>query len=100
MRRRLQPLRDRAMARRSGGEEGYSISPRARWIGGWVVAVLLIIGIAVVVGVLGGNGDGDAILPDGSASAAPGLSAIEFGTALDEATGRVAEDSRTTRFAE
>jgi hypothetical protein len=88
------------MARRPGGEEPFSLSPRARRIGGWVAAALLIFLIAIVFRILGGNGDGTAVAPSPSASTGPGIPAIDFGTALDPATGQVAADARTERFAD
>lgn len=89
------------MARRPG-EEGaaFNLSPRALRIGGWIVAVLLIAGIALVVGLLGGDPEtpvGGAS-PSGSATATSGT-AIAFGDALDPATGEVAENALTDRFA-
>ena len=88
------------MARGPGDDESFSLSPQARRIGGWIAAVLLIIGIAVVVRVLGGNGDGTVVTPSPSGSGAPGATAITFGTALDTATGEVAVDARVNRFAD
>src|SRR5688500_9343572 len=100
MRQRLRPLRARAMARRPGGEDAFTLSPRARRIGGWIAAALLIAGIAIVVRILGGNGDGTLVAPSPSGSAGPSVPNIDFGTALDPATGQVAADARTQRFAE
>lgn len=98
--RRLRATRAHVMARRAGDGESISLSPRARRIGGWIVAVLLVIGIAVVVRVLGGNGDGASVVPSvpGSSSGS-GVAPIAFGTALDPASGEVAADARTDRFA-
>jgi hypothetical protein len=87
------------MARRPGESGALSLGPRERRLLGWIVALVLVIGIAVVVGVLGGNGDGTPVDPGQSASpSAGGLPPIAFGTALDEATGEVAESARTERF--
>ena len=99
MRQRLGSLRGRPMARRPGGDVRTTLSPRARNIGGWLVALLLVLGIAVVVRVLGGNGDGPPIgtTPSGSAIA-DDLPPIAFGTAIDPASGQVAESTRTDRF--
>lgn len=88
------------MARGPGDEDAFALSPRARWIGGWIAAVLLIIGIAIVFRVLGGNGDGTVVAPPPSGSGATSASAITFGTALDASTGQVAADARTDRFAD
>jgi hypothetical protein len=88
------------MARRPGEERGFRLSLRDRRVVGWIAAAAVVIGIAVVVGLLGGNGDGAPVAP--AASASPSSAAgqqITFGTALDGTTGEVAADARTTRFA-
>jgi hypothetical protein len=101
MRQRLRPFRARSMARRPDGSSRYALSPRARRIAGWVAAVVIIGAIALFVRLLGGNADGTAVLPTGSASPSPGAAAeIRFGTALDPATGEVADDAATDRFLE
>jgi hypothetical protein len=69
------------MARRLGEDGRLTLSPRARLIGGWLAALLLVLGIAAAVRVLGGNGDGSDILPSPSGDV---LDPIVFGTALDE----------------
>jgi hypothetical protein len=99
MRRRLRPLAGRSMARRPGDVGSSALSPRALRYAGWIVAALFIIGIAVVVGLLGDPGD-EGEMAEGSPSAS-GVAGgtIDFGTALDSATGQVAEDARTDRFA-
>jgi hypothetical protein len=101
MRQRFRPLRARVMARRPGEGGRFTLSPRERRILGWVAAIVIVIGIAIVVGVLGGNADGDPVDPDGSAapSAATPL-AIAFGTELDETTWQVAAGAGTDRFIE
>jgi hypothetical protein len=98
VRQRLRPLRDRAMARRPGFDGKFSLSPRERRILGWVVALVLVIGIALVVGLLGGDADGAPAAADGSASASAAAQVIAFGTAIDAGTGEVAVDARTDRF--
>jgi len=99
--RRLRATRAQVMARRTGDSESISLSPRARRIGGWFVAVLLVIGIAVVVRVLGGNGDGASVVPSGSSlPSGSDLAPIAFGTALDSSSGEVAADARSDRFAD
>lgn len=101
MRQRLRPFRDRAMARRPGDEDSLPLSPRARRIGGWIAAAVLIGGIALAFRVLGGNGDGTVVDPSPSgASAAAAAATIAFGTALDATTGEVAADAQTSRFAD
>jgi hypothetical protein len=101
MRQRLRTFRERErpMARRPGDDARVTLSPRSRRIGGWLAAILLIVGIAVVLRVLGGNGDGAPIgtAPSGSASAGAAPE-IAFGTALDPASGQVADAARTDRF--
>lgn len=99
VRQRLRPLRDRAMARRPGFDGKFSLSPRERRILGWVVALVLVIGIALVVGLLGGDADGAPAAADGSASASAAAPVIAFGTAIDPGSGEVAVDARTDRFA-
>ena len=89
------------MARRPDGDDRFRLSPRGRRIAGWLAALVLVLGIAAVVRFLGGNGDGTPIGagPSGSASAAIDDAApITFGTAIDPATGQVAEASRTETF--
>ena len=96
MRQRLRSLRAHPMARRPG-EDGVALSPRARRIGGWVAALLLVLGIAVVIGVLGGEGTPTGATPSGSSPPVDGM-AITFGTAIDPATGQVAQAARVDRF--
>ncbi len=98
MRQRLRPLRARAMARRPGAEGKLDLSPRARRIAGWVAAALIIGVIALAFRLLGGNGDGTVVNPSPGTSAVPAPS-IRFGTALDPATGEIASDAETARFA-
>jgi hypothetical protein len=89
------------MARPPGGVDApFNLPPRALRIAGWIVAAILIVGIAVVVGLLGGDADGTGVgpPPSGSLDDATG-SAIAFGTALDRVTGEVSADARTDRFA-
>jgi hypothetical protein len=89
------------MARRPDGGGRFSLSPGARWIAGWVAAIVIIGIIAGFVRLLGGNADGTAVLPTESATADPGSPVtIRFGTALDASTGEVATDAETDRFVE
>ncbi len=87
------------MARRPAGDGRVTLSPRSQRIGGWLAAILLVVGIAVVLRVLGGNGDGAPIgaVPSGSATVTAAAE-IAFGTALDPASGQVADAARTERF--
>jgi hypothetical protein len=101
MRQRINRWRPRSMAHRPDGDDRFSLSPRARRIAGWLAALVLVLGIAAFVRFLGGNGDGTPVAagPSGSASAGVGDAApITFGTAIDPATGQVAEGARTDAF--
>ena len=63
--------------------------------------MVLILGIAAVVRFLGGNGDGTPVGAGPSGSASPAIAEgapITFGTAIDPATGQVAEGSRAETF--
>ena len=88
------------MARRPGGDDPFTLSPRARWIVGWVAALLLVGGIALAVRILGDSGDGGAVSSDPAGSPGTSRMAVTFGTALDAATGQVADAARSDRFAE
>jgi hypothetical protein len=85
------------MARRPGEDGRLTLSPRARLIGGWLAALLLVLGIAAAVRLLGGNGDGSAILPSPSSATGGPLHPIVFGTALDDER-LVPADAVTSRF--
>ena len=100
MRQRLRPFRDRAMARRPGGDDSVPLSPRARRIGGWIAAALLIGGVALAFRLLGGNGDGTVVDLSPSGSGGSSAQTVTFGTALDAATGEVATEARSERFAD
>ena len=86
------------MARRPGAEGRFHLTPRSRWIAGWVVAILLIGGIALAFNLAGGNADGTAVAATPSPSAAAPQGGITFGTTLGP-TRVVAPGSTTTRFA-
>lgn len=86
------------MARRPGAEGRFNLSPRSRWIVGWVVAILLIGGVALAFNLAGGNADGTAVAPTPSPSAEAREGGITFGTTLGP-TRAVAPGSTTTRFA-
>jgi hypothetical protein len=87
------------MARPPGGLDApFGLSPRALRIAGWLVAAILIVGIAVVVGLLGGDADETGVGAGPSGSPDSTGSAIAFGTTLDPVTGEVAADARTDRF--
>ena len=87
------------MARRPSDDgRALTLSPRIMRIGGWIVAIAIIAGIAVVVGVLGGDADGAPTGASPSGSGTGGTVPITFGTAIDQATGQIPEDARTDRF--
>jgi hypothetical protein len=84
------------MARRPGEPFRLNLSPRSLRLAGWLVAVVLVLGIAAAVRFLGGNGDGAAVATSPSPSgAAP--APITFGTALDDLRAVVA-GSETSEF--
>lgn len=84
--------------RTGGGERGVTITPQARTIAGWLVAIILIVAAAFFVGRVG-SPDAPSAAGSGSPSATESLLPIAFGTGLDETTGEVAVDLRTGRFA-
>jgi hypothetical protein len=96
--RRLRPSRLRSMATRTASDGSVTLTPRVRTIAGWLIAIGIIVGAAFFVGRLG-SPDAPAAGTGGSAEATPTLLPIAFGTAIDPATGEVAEDLRTSRFA-
>src|SRR5687767_14667637 len=98
MRQRFQLRRPRSMARRPGEGGRLALSPRARLIAGWVVAALLVLGIAGAVRLLGESGDEGAAVPGPSSPTRGGLLPIVFGTELS-ADRVVPVDARTTTFA-
>lgn len=100
MRRQLRRMGARSMARRPGadGAAALSLSPRALRVGGWIAAVLLIAGIAVVVGLFGGDADTGPLGASPSASRSVATATVAFGTSIDEATGAVAASAGTDRF--
>lgn len=100
MRRQLRRMGGRSMARRPGadGATPLTLSPRALRIGGWVVAILLVAGIAVVVGLFGGDADTGPLGASPSASSSLATGTVAFGTSIDQATGEVAEGAGTDRF--
>ena len=87
------------MARRPGSDGvAFDLSPRAMRVAGWVAAALIFLGIAIVVGWLGGDAESGPLGASPSASVQQETAAIEFGTALDTSAGVVAEGARTDRF--
>jgi hypothetical protein len=97
MRQRFQLRRPRSMARRTGEGGRVALSPRARLIAGWVVALLLVLGIAGAVRLLGESADQGAVAPSPSSGSAGPLLPIVFGTELS--TERVVPvEARTATF--
>jgi hypothetical protein len=84
------------MARRPGEVGQFVLSPRGRLIAGWVVAVLLVLGIAGAVRLLGESDDGAAV-PTPTASGVVTELPIVFGTELT-AERIVPVEARTTTF--
>ncbi|HEX5040312.1 MAG TPA: hypothetical protein VFW95_09275 [Candidatus Limnocylindria bacterium] len=82
------------MARRPGEPLRLNLSPRSLRLAGWLVALVLVLGIAAAVRLLGGNG-GDVVATSPSPSAGS-LPPIAFGTALDDLRGVVAGSETTT----
>ena len=70
------------MARRPGDGGRFRLSPRARQLAGWVIALLLVLGIAGAVRLLGESGDEGAVVPSPSGAGGAATLAIVFGTEL------------------
>ena len=85
------------MARRPGPRGRPELSPRARIIGGWLAALLLVLGVAGAVRLFGDSGNGAApgAVPSGGVAVAP--RPITFGTTLTPER-LVPVEARTTRF--
>jgi hypothetical protein len=97
MRERFLPRRSRPMARRPGDGGRFSLSPRARLIAGWVAALLLVLGIAGAVRLLGESGDEGAVVPTPTNDGAAAVLPIVFGTELT-AERVIPVDARMTTF--
>ncbi len=97
MRQRLRLSRSRSMARRRVQDRRLDLSPRARRIGGWLAAVVLVLGIAAAVRIFGGNADGDAVLATPSPAPSTTVYAITFGTELGD-DRIVPASAETNRF--
>ena len=85
------------MARRPGEGGRLALSPRARLIAGWVAALLLVVGIAGAVRLLGESGDEGAVVPTPSSGATATILPIVFGTELT-AERVIPVEARTTSF--
>lgn len=85
------------MARRPGDHGRLTLTPRARLLGGWLVTLLLVLGIATGARVLGGNSEAGAALGSPSATAGAARLPIAFGTALD-GSRLVPSEASTARF--
>ncbi|MGH2356633.1 MAG: hypothetical protein ACRDGJ_01295 [Candidatus Limnocylindria bacterium] len=82
----------------AGSPPRIDLGPRSRVMAGWLAALLLVAGVAFVVGRLGDQAGGSAASLQPAASGTGGLLAISFGTVLG-ADGQVDPASRTERFA-
>lgn len=87
------------MARPPGAGRRVELTAGQRRVAGWFAAALLIGVVALLFRILGGNGDGTVVNPSPSSSSGPAPS-IRFGTAIDPATGAVADSAEVNRFAE
>jgi hypothetical protein len=97
MRQRLRLSGSRSMARRRVQDRRLELSPRARRIGGWLAAIVIVLGIAGAVRLFGGNADGDAVLATPSPAPSTVLYAINFGTELGD-DRLVPPEAETNRF--
>src|SRR4026209_1616294 len=97
MRERFLPSRPRSMARRPGDGGRFRLSPRARQLAGWVAALLLVLGIAGAVRLLGESGDEGASVASPSGAGGAATLAISFGTELS-AERVVPVGARATSF--
>lgn len=86
------------MARPRGRDGRLDLSPRARLIGGWLAALVIVLGIAAGVRIFGGNADGTAPLASAAASIISSPVPITFGTELG-GDRIVPSAARGTRFA-
>jgi hypothetical protein len=85
------------MARPPGDGGRFRLSPRARQLAGWVAALLLVLGIAGAVRLLGESADEGAAVPSPSGGDGAATLAIAFGTELS--TERVVPvGARATSF--
>ena len=85
------------MARGPGDGGRFRLSPRARQLAGWVIALLLVLGIAGAVRLLGESGDEGAGVPSPSGAGGAATLAIVFGTELSRERV-IPVDARTTSF--
>jgi len=85
------------MARRPGDGGRFRLSPRARQLAGWVAALLLVLGIAGTVRLLGESGDEGAVVASPSGAGGATTLAIVFGTELS-AERVVPVGARSTSF--
>jgi hypothetical protein len=85
------------MARGPGDGGRFRLSPRARQLAGWVIALLLVLGIAGAVRLLGESGDEGAVVPSPSGAGGAATLAIVFGTELSPERV-IPVDARTTSF--
>ena len=97
MRQRLRLSRSRSMARRRVQDRRLDLSPRARRIGGWLAAIVIVLVIAGAVRIFGGNADGDAVLATPSPAPSTAVYTITFGTELGD-DRVVPASAETNRF--
>jgi hypothetical protein len=85
------------MARQPGSGGRLRLSPRARQLAGWLAALVIVLGIAGAVRLLGESSDRGAVVPSPSSSSGNALLPIAFGIELtDERV--VPVGARTTTF--
>jgi hypothetical protein len=72
------------MARRPGQGGRFRLSPRARQLAGWVAALVIVLGIAGAVRLLGESADRGAVVPSPSGGDAVAILPIVFGTELTD----------------
>src|SRR5262245_27518289 len=82
MRERFLPKRPRPMARRPGEGGRLRLSPRARQLAGWLAALVIVLGIAGAVRLLGESADEGAVVPSPSGTSSVAILPIVFGTEL------------------
>ena len=85
------------MARRLGEGGRLRLSPRAMRLAGWLVALLLVLGVAGAVRLFGESGDGGAIEPSPSGGHGATVLPVVFGTELS-AERVIPVEARTTTF--
>jgi hypothetical protein len=85
------------MARQPGTGGRLRLSPRARQLAGWLAALVIVLGIAGAVRILGESSDRGAVVPSPTSSSGTALLPIAFGTELTRERV-VPVGARTTTF--